>query len=113
MALDRFVSFPEGEGPTPEQVELVVRNFFGDVAQVEWGGGRWTVSLPGEGTWALKGVEPDMTPVTRSKERWIEVCVGAKLDVLTRSQDEFTNALAAGLASLFARFWEGKVDDDT
>lgn len=114
MALDRFVHFEMGRKPTKKQVELVVRNYFGGCGTVEWSQDRWIVSLPGKPTWAFEGIEVDVMPQSRNDERWIEVYVGDdNVDVITRRQDEFTNALAAGLAGAFARYWDGEVDDGT
>ena len=119
MAADIFVNFPKGKGPTPAQVESVVRNFFGEAAEVEWDQGRWVVLLKGEGTWVFEGIEPDLMPRLRSgRQRGMEVCctlnrsrrITTQLDVVTRLQDEYTNVLAMGLAKVFARYWKGKVD---
>jgi len=114
MALDRFVNFKKDRRPTKKQVELVVRNFFGECGTVEWNEDRWTVSLPGKPTWVFEGIEDDMMSRMRNTERWIEVYWGrSNVDVITRLQDEFTNALALGLAEVFARYWEGELDDGT
>jgi hypothetical protein len=44
-------------------------------------------------------------------DRVIEICLSSKsLDILTRQQDEFTNALAEGLANIFARVWKGRLE---
>ena len=111
MALDRFITFPEGKkGPTKKELGLVVRNFFGDAAKIEWDQDRWTVSLPGKPTWTFEGIEDDMMPRMRNTERWIEVHFST-MDIITRRQDDFTNYLAEGLAKTIARYWEGELDD--
>lgn len=111
MALDRFVNFPKGKkGPTKDEIGLVLKNFLGGIGDVSWSDDRWIVSLPGKPTWTFEGLEPDMMPRMQNSERWIEVYVGPTLDVITRSADEFTNALAVRIAQIFARYWEGKVD---
>lgn len=113
MALDRFVYFKKDRRPTEKEAELVVRNYFGGCGTVEWSDDRWIVSLPGTPTWVFEGIEPG-TARERNAERWIEVYLGDdNVDVITRRQDEFTNALASGLAEVFARYWEGEVDDGT
>lgn len=113
MALDRFVHFKDRK-PTEKQVELVVRNYFGDCGTVEWSHDRWIISLPGTPTWTFEGIEKDSRASTRNDERWIEVHHGDdSVDVVTRHQDDLTNALAAGLANAFARYWNGEVDDGT
>jgi len=111
MALDRFITFPKGKKPKKKQIELVVRNFFGEAATIEWDQDRWTVSLPGKPTWTFEGIEPDMIARVRNTERWIEVYPTGTLDIITRRADEYTNTLAQGLAEVFARYWEGELDD--
>ena len=110
MALDRFVHFGKRK-PKKADVESVLRNFFGDGAQkIEWNGDRFTILLHGAETFPFADLEPDLTPRLRRDERWIEVCPGNPLDVITRLGDEYTNVLAAGIAEMFARYWEGEVD---
>ena len=113
MALDRFVRFPKGKGPKKTEVELVVRNYFGDAGKVEWKQDTLTVLLPGKPTWTLKGIEPDMMPRMRNEERWVEVYGHrSQVTITTRRADEFTNALADGLMQIFARYWEATEVDD-
>lgn len=109
MALDRFIEFGKKK-PSRDDVESVLRNFFGEAGEVEWNQDRFTVKLQGPGTFPFEGLVPDHMPNLRNKERWIEVCPGNPMDVITRRQDDYTNSLAAGLAETFARFWEGEVE---
>lgn len=47
----------------------------------------------------------------KDRPRWIEVWLSKdNLLVMTRSADEITNDIAAGLARIFARFWKGKYE---
>lgn len=115
MALDRFVYFGSKRKPKKDEIESVLRNFFGeDAAKIEWSETRWLILLPGKGTFPYEGIVDEHGPVKdhikERRERWIEVYPGNPLDVITRMQDEYTNVLAAGLAEVFARFWEGKID---
>ena len=119
MASDRFVNFPKGKGPKKAEVELVVRNFFGEAAQeIEWSQSSLLVKLPGIGTFAYEGLVDEHGTVTDhltkrgERERWIEVyTTRGHLDVITRMQDDYTNVLAGGLAEVLARFWQGEIDD--
>jgi hypothetical protein len=114
MSLDRFVRYPEGTaGPTQDQVGLVLRNFMGRVGSVEWHEDRFLVGVPGKPTRTFEGIGERPMPTILNEERWIEVWPGPTLDVITRRQDEFTNALAHRLAEIFARYWGGVVEDGT
>lgn len=111
MALDRYVMFPHGKGPTAEQVELVVRNFFGGGARIEQLHGHHVVTLPGKPTWTFEGIEPDPWPRLRNEERIIEVSGrGATVMVTTRRADEYTNVVSRGLAKVFGSYWDGEVE---
>ena len=114
MALDRFVYWKR-QKPTRKQVIGVAKNFFGDAALIKDGGDRLFVTLPGttsDPTAGLKHLMHD--PVVGEKgERWIEVYIDTKyVDVITRMADPYTNALAAGLAELYRRYWQGELQDD-
>ena len=111
MALDRYVRF--SKGPKKKEVELVVRGYFGKGAEIEWVSDTWVVHLHGNSSWELEGIEPDLMPRLRNKERIIEVCdYGSQVTITTRRADAFVNALADGLMQLFARYWEATEIDD-
>jgi len=119
MALDRFVWWKTKRRPTRDEIGTVLRGFFkGFGARVTWNQDRYFIKLPGEITHPLnriKGAYKQHGPEKGFEDRWIEVWPskdGKCLDVMTRMQDEVTNALAEGLAQLFARFWEGRRDAD-
>lgn len=128
MACDRFVYWNECR-PTKQEIQFVLEDFFGAAGVVTWG---WTTpGCPVDGTGApscsdrffvtLVGnksesfrripeaaafVDPDI------RERWIEVYIGKdNIDVITRLQDEYTSTLASGVAKLFARCWEGRLEE--
>lgn len=113
MALDRFVQFPPRKYPKKAEVEQVIKNFLGGVGTVEWKKDRFFISLPGTPTYTYKDIKGAPQREEIQPERWIEVCIGNPMDIITRMADEFTNALAARLAKAFARYWEGTVDDGT
>jgi hypothetical protein len=119
MACDRFVYFRK-DVPSRERVQKILENFFGGCGTLSGSSNHpswWTIVLPGKPTSPFEGL-PDghRHPTFGNETRWIEVILqvegGASLNVLTRVQDEFTNAIADGLARAFARFYQGKLDDD-
>jgi hypothetical protein len=115
MACDRFVYWKNGKKPTKDEVAKVLTNFFaGGAESITWEMDRFFVTLHGNITHPLTGIEGALVhPSGREAEcRWIEVHLArTNLDVITRQSDEFTNCLAGGLARLFARFWEGELEE--
>lgn len=117
MALDRFVYWKKNKDkPTKDQVEQVIRDYLGEVmTSLKWEGDRFFVCLVGKTTAPLKSVATeDMRRIVTSndgEERYIEVWPSDDcLDVMTRRSDEFTNNVADGLAKIFARFWQGRLE---
>jgi hypothetical protein len=112
MALDRFVRFGKKRKPLREQIGLVVEDYFASIAkEVKFDHGRWYVTLPGNRTEALgRTTVAELGGKFMSdevRERWIEVVLGDDhVDVLTRSMDEPTNALAAGLERVLRRYFK-------
>jgi len=120
MALDRFVRF-KSRRPTRAEIALVLINFFSGIAEVAWDEkqDRFYITLPGKPSCAFNGLilndvfsEPWSKQYDEQDGRWIELYYDAEqFDVITRQQDEFTNVIARGIADMFARFWNGKVDE--
>jgi hypothetical protein len=112
MALDRFVKFG-ARRPSKEEVGLVLRDFFGpEAAKVEWEGDRFYVSLPGKNSFPFASLPDGGWNPFEGHERWIEIFVNDKqFDVITRLADEYTNVIAEGLAKMFARFWDGELEE--
>jgi hypothetical protein len=131
MSTDRIIHF-DARKPTCEQVLMVVEDYFGECGQVKLFIGKnnrkfsdwFMIKLPGEPTEPLRRVvDSDTQRVLkmgrqfRPKDRWIEVIYTESrlfvcVNVLTRMQDEFTTAVAEGLAQLLARFWQGERQPD-
>jgi len=119
MALDRFVRFKKDRRPKRDDVERLLRNFFGEGAttSIDWEGGRFYVTLPGHLTFPFAGLTEETTNMELATQwddrgRWIEVYVArTNVDVITRGMDEYTNALADHIAEMLARFWNGELDD--
>lgn len=117
MAGDRFVRFRK-DAPTHDHVQRILENYFAGCGVItEDQPQHWMIVLPGKATSPFDGIPGGLRhPTFGNEERWLEVVLtGAKtnasLDVLTRAQDEFTNAIADGLARAFARFYRAKLDD--
>lgn len=83
---------------------------------MRWSRDRWLVDLRGVNHRALarqRAIFRRLNKVDRLTPwpRWIEVWPSEKLlvvSVMTRQHDEYTNAVAEGLAALIARWWTGK-----
>lgn len=121
MAADVFVRWKTKKRPTREEAEKVIQDFFGDVAtEIKWEKDRFFVTLIGKWSHPLVRVAENAEFLKRMypKEpgwegRYMEVWLGDdSLDVMTRQQDEFTHACQDGLAAVFARYWEGEVEEE-
>lgn len=112
MACDRFVNFKESR-PAKAELEAILRNFLGGCGTVEWKEDRWFLDVPGIPTSMFNDVPGARFTYQGNEKRWIEVFWGKdNVDVITRQADNFTNALAAELASSLARFYMAELDDD-
>lgn len=120
MATDRTVSWSlfARRKPTLRDVRRVCEDYVrGTGARVWFEGDRFYIVLPGTTTHPLRRVAAPPPYEEPERERWIEVWKGVIpgegrtiVDVMTRCQDEVTNAVARGLAEVFARYWCSKVE---
>ena len=112
MGCDRFVYFEKA--PSSGDVGAVLRDFFKGIAtKVYFDGNRWFVDLPGTNSFAFASFEPLRASVFDGDKRWIEVFVASdNVDVITRCQDEVTNALAEGFVRCIQRYWHGESEDE-
>lgn len=114
MALDRFINWPRRR-PSRKALERFIEDFISGAGSVRWHRDRWYVDLAGACSTALRR-QPMATPCARRRfdddppwKRWIEVWPGRKcIDVMTRQHDEYTNAVAEGIAERIAGFWSGE-----
>jgi hypothetical protein len=111
MSLDRFVVWTDQQ-PTREEIGMVLSNFFGGAATIEWQNDRYMCQLYGVNTFPFNGLGNRAEAANRERYappfdvRFIEVVVQEdNLDVLTRQQDEYTNCVAQGLQDMFCRYW--------
>lgn len=111
------------QAPTSTEVEHVLENYCAQIGVVGWLRDRWYINFPGSPSFAMARIkwmsetlklaraeaafEPDGSP----RPRWIEVFNhGTSLNFITRDQDEITNAIALGLAEVFATYWKGTLE---
>jgi hypothetical protein len=132
MSLDRFVRW-EGEAPTREGLELVLKDYMGESGVVRWdeSSGRFWITFARTGGGWYPGEKPEArhsdahrrvglaTDAQRAYAiecynddiRSIEVFVHEdSVDVITRCADDFTNGVAARLAEVLARLFRGIVE---
>ena len=137
MAMDRFIEF-FNESPDRQKFQAIVNGYIGDgpatltVVDKSAEVISYTISIPGtpsdERDW-LRHYPHEPTPMvfmprtpdpdSEVATRWIEVVFDdrertkdgckAMIDVITRSQDAFTRAIADGLVKVLARRLDGKV----
>lgn len=118
MAADRFVYFHRDK-PTRDNVEHVLEDFVSDAGCVRWSAERFYVDLPGKHRWALRRIFPESVRARAEQEqendgRQLEVYLhtdddGAivSIDVMTRLQDQFVNAIADGIVTSFVHAFAG------
>lgn len=114
MSIDFDIVFPDGGTPTAEEVRFVVEDYLGEV--------RHGTTAVKEGWWAFRLVGAPSFPFRRIKSlheadrnmtfprphRYVEYC-HATTSFIVRQTDEFTIDVAANLARIVARFWNGTV----
>lgn len=127
MSLDRIVKFAKetSRRPCRREIEPILEDFFNGAAQIEWNTDRYFVSLPGTVSFAFRRLpyfkgtpraDHAQEEYNEKRERWIELWTGKvadgeaidKIDVLTRHQDDYTNALADSLAKIVALYFDGE-----
>lgn len=114
MSNDRFINF--SKRPAKAAIAKFLADFVGEAGRLEWSVDRWIITLVGKPSACFKQFKRRVTKGYRElfelqPSRWIEVWPGQYcIDVLTRTMDEFTNAVAEGMAKCIARFWDGSLE---
>jgi hypothetical protein len=123
MARDVFVYWSE-QKPTRAELQRVLEDYLRGIAtEIAWDQDRFFVTLPGSPSCPLARDEGTPEPLRRAvdtehdgqpRPRWIEVWISpmdGAVDVMTRSMDEVTNAVAREFAAIIARRWRGRIED--
>lgn len=121
MSYDRFIRWQSELRPTQAEVLLLIQDYFGEaLVSADWKGSRWNVLLHGRKSVAVRnlpGCPPSIRAVAEEEkddERFLEVFFDEQtanhFSIITRHADEYTGAVAEGLAQLIARLWNGKVE---
>lgn len=118
MSLDRFVYF-RGKMPTKAELQTVFEDFLGGAGSVGWDKDRFFIQLAGKKSFPFKRIMPKGARLDNALEdererptRWIEVVPSKNnIDILTRTQDEFTNGVADTLRNLCLRYWRGETEE--
>ena len=112
MSLDRFIYWQENKPTSFVEIANFLMCYMG-CAQKDFSYDntanqhRWTIGIPGVGCNPNRIIAELPDPV--SSDRWFEVVLtDESLDVLTRMQDPFTNAIAEGFAEMIARWYEAR-----
>lgn len=108
MAQDRFIRFKD-DAYSADDLRIFVEDFCGKTAHLYWTSQTLMIHLDG------KGSDPFARLVNRQSsyrdERWIEIrWEPRKLNIITREQDPFTNAIANTMAKMLTRYKDGKLD---
>lgn len=120
VALDRFVYWQTSARPSRDDLQHVLEDYIDESGIISWETDRFFIKLVGRHSEAWRRCEhKDMDAASlrlasaryRAEDRYIEVWIGFDcVDVMTRMADDFTNGVAARLAELLARLWDGKVE---
>lgn len=113
MSIDFQIEFPVGGRPDAEQVRCVVEDYLGAVlhgttaVKEEW----WAFRLRGSPSFPFRRIE-SLSAFERNMtfprdHRFVEYC-HATTSFIVRQTDEFTLDVAASLARVVARFWNGE-----
>lgn len=110
MTLDRFIHFKERR-PSHEEAERIIKHYIGEAGSIEWVIDRWMVTLQGLVSHPFEGMGVPEIPKEARTERWLEIYFqpNKPMDIMTRMQDEFTNAVADQLAKAFGRFYKAEL----
>lgn len=105
MGLDRFIHFQKS--PAWEDLCTTVLQYFGPETEITFNRPWITIKLHGQESF----IAHRDALQSQARQRGLEIHQNSKdrnIDVITRQADEFTNALAEGLAELIKRFYSGK-----
>lgn len=111
MSLDRFIRFKKC--PPRKELKNILEDYLNGAGEVVEGKNKhWLdVSLMGNPSFPFRriaGLEKNQSIYENLEGRWIEIFLDAKhFSVITRSQDEYTNDVAVGIARMLSRYYNG------
>jgi hypothetical protein len=112
MALDRFMTWTDKK-PAEGELQTLLEDYLGEAGTVVEQGGRLYATFSSPPSSAFRRAVPQNPGRLYSGERWFEVIPGDNgVDICTRNQDEFTNALAKGYYNIVARFYNAVREGD-
>ena len=123
MTMDRWVFFDSGPPPALSAVLQVLQDYVGEAARVSTQPASLSAqtvlyaTLPGKPSAPLRSMHPDwQARYEGMSERWFEVMMEPDgvwpmpaIRIVTRSQDDFTNAVARQFGLVVARAWAGRL----
>lgn len=120
MSLDRIITWVQRKPESPSEIANFLTRYMGAAeTKFDYSHGEdincvWTVSLPGVGTDPFSHLRRAGEEGPFQKDRWFEVHLSDdNMDVITRSQDPFVNAIADGFADLICRWYDGEREPDS
>src|SRR5271157_3255533 len=118
---EHWIEWPSDQGaPSHDDLRQLLEDYLGQAGVVAFDADRFHVTLPGPVTYACRRVGPS-TAATRAAWREREDALeprrfevwrstdGRTLNIIGRSNDRFTGAVAAGFAELCASGWSGTI----
>ena len=119
MSQDRIIIWKK-KRPSKRDIGIIASDYFGEIAEVRWEDDRYFCKVVGMTSYPLKNIPAaiEMFPVGQVGgvpigERSIEIWLNKSyMYIITRLQDEITNAMAEGLATVFTRFYQAEREAD-
>lgn len=109
MSSDLFVYWHRR--PARGELRKVLEDYLGSAAEITWSAGRLFASFSSPSSYPLRRVSRHRSLVHRREERWFEVFEHDNaVDVITREQDDFVQAVAAGFAQVCVHWLGGRLE---
>lgn len=114
MAIDRILYWDK-DIPSFGEMAMLLQDYLGDDCRIETNMPRIFGIIPLKPSWAFKRLRPDVPPLGRTdeNERWIEIFMDDEhIDIMTRQQDDFTNAIAGSFHDLVRGYYRATKEKD-
>lgn len=128
MSLDRIVYFAKRK-PSLKELRCLLEDYLAGAGTIDFSKAseqaRWYVVLPGKPSFPFRRVskigeehQKLHYEMPERPDRWFEVVFCSlkqkkkpNIDIITRTQDEYTNVVARGFAELVRRYYEATLDE--